>query len=604
MPALRTGRRLHAIARKDDYGSFTPNTAKPHGLWNESKLARKQDRLGPPRNPQLFEQVRDVGLYRIRRESEPRGDLLVGAAVRQQLQDLPFALRNAERCLRAFVRREFTGARLVAKEPPAYPDSEAQECGRDQCDVNCARMRAGPDLVLEPLERNGAGCEREAIDEHCLQHAGSLTDPMSTRRRFLGLLAVPGLAMAAAPAVKALSRAAFVPEPSADDATVFAAARGHFLIPPGVAYCNTGTLGASPREVVDALAEGIRRLETDLAAWPYEQPDGEPLTGYQQLLDIRRVAGQFVNASAAEIALTQNATMGMNFLANGLDLAAGDEVVSTDQEHGGGISPWRLLAKRRGIVVKELPLEPAFAGGPEAVVRLFESAMSPRTKVVMFSHITSGLGALLPARELCALARSRGALAIVDGAQAVGQIQVDVKALGCDAYVGSPHKWMMAPKGTGFLYLRRDVQDRFWTTLASYQWENHEDGAFRFMQYGTGSVPVVDGLMATLRFIEKLGMPRIERWDANLTKRLRDGLAGIPAVRIASPADPRLSAAITTYRVDGVKAKALQDALWAKRIRVRAQNDERGVRVSTHLYVSPADVDVMLDVTREVAARA
>ena len=181
-----------------------------------------------------------------------------------------------------------------------------------------------------------------------------------------------------------------MPEAQADDAAVFAAAREHFLIPAGVAYCNTGTLGASPREVVDALTEGIRRLETDLAAWPYERPDGEPLTGYQQMLEVRGALGRFVNAPAADIALTQNATMGINFLANGLDLAPGDEVVSTDQEHGGGISPWRLLAKRRGIVVNELPLEPALAGGPEAVVRLFESAMTPRTKVVMFSHITRG----------------------------------------------------------------------------------------------------------------------------------------------------------------------------------------------------------------------
>jgi isopenicillin-N epimerase len=396
---------------------------------------------------------------------------------------------------------------------------------------------------------------------------------MSTRRRFLSALAVPGLMLGAAPAVKALYRGtAFMPDAQADDAAVFSAAREHFLIPAGVAYCNTGTLGASPREVVDALTSGIRRLETDLASWPYEQPDGEPLTGYQKLLELRKAVGGFVNASSAEIALTQNATMGMNFLANGLDLAVGDEVVSTDQEHGGGISPWRLLAKRRGIVVRELPLETAFAGGPEAIVQHFESAMTPRTKVVMFSHITSGLGALLPARELCALARSRGALAIVDGAQAVGQIRVDVQALGCDAYVGSPHKWMMAPKGTGFLFLRREVQDRFWTTLASYQWDNREDG-----------------------------MPRIERWDAMLTRRLREGLAAIPRVRIASPADPRLTAAITTFRVDGTKAKALQDALWTKRVRVRAQNDERGVRLSAHMYVGPADVDAVLDVTREFA---
>jgi isopenicillin-N epimerase len=428
---------------------------------------------------------------------------------------------------------------------------------------------------------------------------------MSTRRRFLSGVVAPGLLLGAAPSLTTLARAAaFEPDAGADDAAVFAAARGHFLIPAGVAYCNTGTLGASPREVVIALTEGIRRLETELADWPYEQPDGEPLTGYQKLPEVRQAVGRFLNAQGADIALTQNATMGINFLANGLDLAAGDEVVSTDQEHGGGISPWRLLAKRRGVVVKELPLEPAFAEGPEAIVRAFDSAMTPRTKVVMFSHVTSGLGAVLPARELCALARSRGALSIVDGAQAVGQIRVDVQSLGCDAYVGSPHKWMMAPKGTGFMFIRRDVQDRFWTTLASYQWDNREDGAFRFMQYGTGSVPVTEGLVAALGFIDKIGMPRIERWDAALTKRLRDGLAEIPAVHVASPADPRLTAAITTFRVDGVKAKALQDALWARRVRVRAQNDERGVRLSVHLYVSPADVDATLDVTRQLAARS
>ena len=395
-----------------------------------------------------------------------------------------------------------------------------------------------------------------------------------------------------------------MPDAAADDAAMFAAAREQFLIPAGVAYCNTGTLGASPREVVDALTEGVHRNEAELADWPYEQPDGEPLTGYQKLLPLREALGKFISAPALDIGLTQNATMGMNFLSNGLDLAAGDEVVSTDQEHGGCISPWRLLAKRRGIVLKELPLEPALAGGPDAILKLFESAMTPRTKVVMFSHVTSGLGARLPARELCTLARSGGALSFVDGAQAVGQIQVDVPALGCDAYVGSPHKWMMAPKGTGFLYIKHDVQDRVWTTLASYQWDNHEDGAFRFMQYGTGSVALVNGLSAALRFIEKIGMPRIERWDASLTSRLREGLANIPAVRVASPADPRLAAAITTFRVNGMKAKALQDALWAKRVRVRAQNEERGVRLSAHLYVSPADVDRALEVVRDVAGKA
>jgi isopenicillin-N epimerase len=387
-----------------------------------------------------------------------------------------------------------------------------------------------------------------------------------------------------------------MPSAADPDEKLFAEARKHFLIPAGVVYCNTGTLGASPREVVDALVNGTRGLETRLAAWPYEHPEGEPLTGYEPSLGIRTAVGAFINAKPDEVAITQNATMSMNFLANGLDLAPGDEVISTDQEHGGCISPWRLKAKRYGIVGKELRLDDGTKGGADGVLKLFTDAMTPKTKAVMFSHVVSGLGTRMPARELCAMIRDHGALALVDGAQAVGQMQVDVKGLGCDAYVASPHKWMMAPKGTGFLYIRRDIQDRFWTTLASSHWDDQENGAFRFMQYGTGAVPVHEGLIAALQFIDKIGMPRIERWDTMLTKRLRDGLARIPKARISSPEDPRLASAITTFRIDGVKAKALQDALWARHVRVRPQSDARGVRLSAHIYMSPADVDTVLDV--------
>ena len=430
------------------------------------------------------------------------------------------------------------------------------------------------------------------------------------RRGFLTRVAGSALVVGtASPAVNLL--AAF-PEPAAtpgsvfrppfaeSDAAVFAEARKHFLIPKGVTYCNTGTLGASPREVVDALVNGTRALETRLAAWAYLQPEGEPLTGYEPSLELRTAVGAFINAKPDETAITQNATMSMNFLANGLDLAPGDEVITTDQEHGGSISPWRLKAKRFGIVVKELRLDDGTKDGADGVVKLFADAMTPKTKAVMFSHVVSGLGTLMPARELCAMIRDRGALALVDGAQAVGQIQVDVKALGCDAYVASPHKWMMAPKGTGFLYIRRDIQDRFWTTLASSHWDDHENGAFRFMQYGTGAVPVHEGLIAALKFIDKIGMPRIERWDAMLTKRLRDGLSRIPTAHLSSPADPRLASAITTFRVEGVKARALQEALWARRIRVRPQSDARGVRLSAHIYMSPSDVDTVLDVASKV----
>src|SRR5690242_15538391 len=226
------------------------------------------------------------------------------------------------------------------------------------------------------------------------------------RRGFLSRVAAS--AVVAGTASPALDLLAMFPAPAAtvgsvfrpgfaeSDAAIFAEARKHFLIPKGVTYCNTGTLGACPREVVDALVNGTRALETRLAAWAYTQPEGEPLTGYEPSIEIRTAVGAFVNAKPDEIAITQNATMAMNFLANGLDLAPGDEIVTTDQEHGGCISPWRLKAKRYGIVVKELTLDEGTKVGVEGVLKLFSDAMTPKTKAVMFSQVVSGLGTRMP----------------------------------------------------------------------------------------------------------------------------------------------------------------------------------------------------------------
>jgi selenocysteine lyase/cysteine desulfurase len=326
------------------------------------------------------------------------------------------------------------------------------------------------------------------------------------------------------------------------------------------------------------------------------------LTGYQPLSAARTAAGRLLGAEADEVAITQNATMGMNDLGNGIDWQPGDEVLTTDQEHGGAVSIFRLMAKRRGIVVKELPLASAVGGGPGGIVALFRAAASPRTRAIMVSHITSQFGIRMPVVELIALAREHGALSLIDGAQALGQIKVNVHELGCDAYVASPHKWLMAPKGTGLLYVKRQVQAELWTTLASYQWDNQEQGAFRFMQYGTGSTAVIDGLMAALALAERTGIDRVERWDLMLTKQLRDGLAKIQGAVLSSPADPRLASAITTFRVEGSTARELQNALWEKRVRVRAQGDDKGVRLSAHVCVAPPDIDRVLAVVKALAA--
>ena len=390
---------------------------------------------------------------------------------------------------------------------------------------------------------------------------------------------------------------------AASDADVFARLRGDLLFPREVTYCNTGTLGAIPREVMDAMVNGLRNTEASLPDWPYFQADGEPLTGYQPLMAARTAAAKFLGAEADEIAITQNATMGMNALGNGIDWQAGDEVLTTDQEHGGAVSIFRMMAKRRGIVVKELPLSTAVGAGPDGIVAMFRAAATPKTRAIMVSHITSQFGIRMPVVELIALARERGALSLIDGAQAVGQIRVNVRELGCDAYVASPHKWLMAPKGTGLLYIKRPLQEKFWTTLASYQWDNKEQGSFRFMQYGTGSTALIDGLMAAVALGERHSMERVERWDLALTTRLRDGLSKIKGAVLSSPQDPRLASAITTFRVEGTTARDLQNALWDKKIRVRAQGDDKGVRLSAHIYVSPADIDRVLEVVSALAAK-
>lgn len=423
------------------------------------------------------------------------------------------------------------------------------------------------------------------------------------RRRFLQLLGGAGAAAAAwpaAPSWPAGPPSPFQPDPSLSDPEFFAALRGEFLFPREIAYCNTGTLGACPREVVETLTGSLQTLEEELPDWPYFEPSGAPLTGYQPREPNRREAGRILNAPAQEIAITQNATMGCSFLANGIELDSGDEVLSTDQEHSGGIGGWRLRAARHGVVLRELHLDGALADGPEGVVRLFADAITPRTKVMTFSHITSAYGIVLPARELCELARSHGIISVVDGAQSAGQIEVDVKEMGCDAYVTSPHKWLLAPKGTGILYIRDEVQPLFWNTLASGRIDRDEPGAFRFMQHGTGSPAILDGLSAAIGFMERVEIERIARWDRMLTDRLREGLASIPGVIFFSPRDPAFAAGITTFGVEGVDGRELQEALWARGIRVRAQSGER-VRLCAHLYVSPEDIDQVLEVTAGLA---
>lgn len=416
----------------------------------------------------------------------------------------------------------------------------------------------------------------------------------STRRGFLRGAATTPLVACAPPRRTEVPAGRGGPEPD------WAAVRGEFLYPRDVAYLNTGTLGAMPRSVLAAQTGALEHLERSVAEYDYVHDAEPPLTGYAKWDDDRARIAAFVGAEPSAVALTQNATMGMNFAAQGLRLAAGDEVVLTDHEHPGGIGPWKLQALARGVVVREIDLL-ACRDDPDALVAAFAAAITDRTRVLMACHVTSLLGIVLPVKRLCALARERGIVSVVDGAQSVGQIRVDIADLGCDVYVASPHKWMCAPKGTGFMVVSRSLEPRLVATLGSAEFANAEWGAGRLQQYGTGSPALLHGLRAAIDFQQRLGIDAIEARDRALTARLREGLATIPKVRVSSSASPAMTAAVTTFAIEGVAPGEVMDAAWRSKVRIRSVHEEHGCRVGTHYYVQHDEIDRLLEIVDGLA---
>jgi selenocysteine lyase/cysteine desulfurase len=243
--------------------------------------------------------------------------------------------------------------------------------------------------------------------------------------------------------------------------------RQQFLIPADEVYLNNGTVGSSPAPVLRAIFDSYNQTEK----LDQQDPEDYPIWGYAAWNEFRDPLAAFVGCNRDEIALVRNATEGNSYIANGIDMKTGDEVLMTDQEHPGGEQPWQLRAKRYGIVVRKVTL-PKPVKEPAQVLNLFQDAITPRTRVMFFSHITTVTGVVLPARELCGLARSKGILSAVDGAHVPGMMELNLHQLGCDLYSASPHKWLQAPKGTGFLYVRDEVIDRVWNTIATEGWDD------------------------------------------------------------------------------------------------------------------------------------
>jgi len=379
--------------------------------------------------------------------------------------------------------------------------------------------------------------------------------------------------------------------------------RKRFPLPDDEIFLNTATLGCPANSVIERLSQSQRDLAASLAHWEYLNDDREWITGYTPEINTRKRLGRLFGADPSEISLTQNATMGINLIAHGLDWREGDEVIQTDQEHPGAACPFEALAKRYGIVVKQAKL-PLPLSDPEQIINSVKSAFTGRARLLAIPHITSGLGTILPVKELCAYARVRGVLSLVDGAQAPGHIMLNIADIGADAYSASLHKWLLALAGNGFLHVRSEFADKIWPTQASEAWSDPNTG-FRLQQRGTGNPSLLRALDAALDIFEEVGAQnwcsRVKALGDHLRRSVQETPKLKAKLRFNSSLHPELCAGITSVEYMNTPSPAVVRRLWDNhKIRVRDVGEPYGLRISTAAYTLEREIDELALRMREL----
>ena len=320
----------------------------------------------------------------------------------------------------------------------------------------------------------------------------------------------------------------------------------------------------------------------------------------------------FLGCEPDEVQFTRGAGEALGLAIAGLDLAPGDEIITTTREHPAALSPWLVLARRRDLVVKQIEL-PTPLSGPEQPLGLFAGAVTERTKVLAFSHVQYDDGAALPVRELCAFARQRSILSVVDGAQALGMVDFAVRDLGCDVYATCCHKWLSGSHGTGVLYVRREVLDRLWPleprgldsvppVFTPTDAEGNSDVPAALHKLGNivpYAWPALRGVEAALEFQQTVGRSKIEARVRELAIYARLRLQQLTGLEMLTPARPGLWAGILTFRVPGKRATELAAAVErTHRVHVRAVRWPNGadgaLRVSPHIFTTHDDIEKLV----------
>lgn len=368
-----------------------------------------------------------------------------------------------------------------------------------------------------------------------------------------------------------------------------------FRFAEGLKYFNNASLGPSPIEVQEAT----NTYRATLDAFPSKYMWG----GWKdEKENVRKQVANLFSVSAEEIAITHNTTEGMNLIARSFDLQKGDEVILVDHEHPSGTIPWEVWQEHKGIKLVR-PVIPILPTSVEEVVAVYENAITDKTKVISMCHIVNTNGMILPVKEVAAMARKKGILVAVDGAQAAGMFEIDLHDLGCDFYTVSAHKWLFAPKGIGIFYARQESQHYLKPLLVA---RGHEDTSIRRLEnYNTRNLPEYLGLGAAVTFHTTIGKQKIENRSYELKSYFREKVANNPSFILKSPEHDNLSCAIQVIEVVGKNVSDIKEQLfeiYGIDTRPMTTYGLNAVRISFAIYITKKDIDYLVNALESLSS--
>lgn len=375
--------------------------------------------------------------------------------------------------------------------------------------------------------------------------------------------------------------------------------RSQVMLDPNVVNLNTGSFGPLPRVVFDRVTELRRRLAE--APMDFLVRSAPPL-----LWAARERLAAFLGGDTRRLVFTANVTAAINTVAATLVLPTPGEILMTDHEYGAMHWCWERAAQRQGLTLRTFRL-PTLPHSPTEIVEAFRRAITDQTRLLFFSHVLSPTGLVLPAREICEEARRRRVLTVIDGAHAPAMIPLDVTNLGCDFYTANCHKWLLAPTGSGFLYFGSGSEDRLQPIEVSWGWHHDHRQVNERDEFGTtprlrafefeGTRDPCPWLTvpAAIDFQESIGWTRVRRRIAELTEYVRQRLATMDRLQLATPPEPELHGAMTAFWLPaGTDANHLRRRLWEEqRIEVPIIERSEGLlfRVSTHFYNTEDEIN-------------